>query len=775
MKRLAAAVAVVVVLAACGQDGGGSSLRAGAGTALLRIPVGHPHAGYLQSDAIGAPHPPDDPGSAFAELFPATRAMQSPPRAKALVLESRGRRLVLAQLDAIFVTAELTARVRELAHEQLGVDLAGQLVLHATHTHGAAGRFSSDSLRPTLLAGEPASQRAALAHGIDTFSPESTDRLASGVVEAIGEAFRTLRPARFGWSAGVNETASRDRRCHDDWLTGKGDRDSTVTVLRVDEAGGAPIAVLFHFAMHGTLYDHDSRSLSVDAPGHAEYAVEAQFDWPVVAMYLQGAAASASPNGDPRGHSGSQAMERVAWDLARTVVELHAATETRSSLDLQVHTRKVPLDAKRLGYRGSEFHDDGAMLCNFLDSTCRDRPRDPNEIQCLGRAVPGGGKYQTWLTAVRLGDLAILTVPGEPSPAVGRALVDGAKAQGFAHAIPLGYSQDHDGYVLFADDWLSGGSETHITFWGWRYADYVVRESLATLEQLNGEGFVRAELVVPAKRPQWAYTPIAATASLQAPAVIEEPPQVAERITEIAFAMRGGDPALGTPEVRLQRDTNGAWSDVLVSGWIPVSNLRGPELPTFYEASPSWREDPEAAARTHVWRVIYEPPRDLPVGAYRFTARGETIVEGATQAYVLHSQPFVVVPSSAMRIDAAVVGDALEATLLYPVRKAVYHPDRANDGWQIGGFRAVDPRFTPAFVPVLDGQAAGPILADGTPIEVAFQPREAPVGAFAPGEGPGFRAKLPPGAANIVIPAGALQDAWGNRLGGEAVRILAGD
>ena len=128
-----------------------------------------------------------------------------------------------------------------------------------------------------------------------------------------------------------------------------------------------------------------------------------------------------------------------------------------------------------------------------------------------------------------------------------------------------------------------------------------------------------------------------------------------------------------------------------------------------------------------------------------------------------------------MWLDAAVVDGALEATLLYPVRKAVYPPDRANDGWQIGGFRAVDPRFTPAFVPVLDGHAAGPILADGTPIEVAFQPREAPVDAFAPGEGPGFRAELPPGAANIVIPAGALQDAWGNRLGGEAARILAGD
>ena len=64
MMRLAA-IALVTFLAACGDGGGGSSLRAGAGTAVLQIPIGHSHAGYLQSDAIGAPHPPDDPGSAF--------------------------------------------------------------------------------------------------------------------------------------------------------------------------------------------------------------------------------------------------------------------------------------------------------------------------------------------------------------------------------------------------------------------------------------------------------------------------------------------------------------------------------------------------------------------------------------------------------------------------------------------------------------------------------------------------------------------------------------
>ena len=772
MVRYALLIPLLFAIAACGGgDGALPPLRAGAGTAVLPIPVGHSHAGYLQSDALGAPHPPDDPGSAFADLFPATRAVESAPRAKALVLESGGRRLVLAQLDAVFVTAELTERVEQLARERLGEDLAGQLIVHATHTHASAGRFSADSLRPSMLAAEPEPQRPALAHGVDTFSAESTERLARGVVEAIGAALRTLRPARFGWAAGTNETASRDRRCHDDWLTGKGDRATGVTVLRVDDAADrTPIAVLFHFALHGTLYDYDSRAISVDAPGHVEYEIERRFDRPVVAMFLQGAAASASPNGDPLDHHGSQAMQRVAADLGRTILELYDGIETSPHLDVQTVVRSVPLDAGRLGYAKGEFPEDGAMLCHFLDATCRGAPRDPKALDCLGRAVPGGGKYQTWVAAARLGDLAILTLPGEPSAAVGRALEDGARARGFAHAIPLGYSLDHDGYILLADDWLSGGSETNITFWGWRYADYVVARSLETLDLLGREAFARSELVRPAREPRWAFTPVRASGSVQPPAVVDEPPQVVERMTEAAFAFHGGDPALGTPEVRLQRRDDGRWSDVLESGWIPVSNLRGPELPTFYEASPTYREAPDAEARTHLWRVLYEPPRDLPAASYRFAARGEAVVDGTRRTFELRSRPFAVVPSSAMRVEAAIAGGALEATLLYPVRAPVYHPERRNAGWQIGGFRAVDVRFSPAFVPVLEGVAAGAADAGGTAVELAFVARPVPEGPrFDPGAGPGFRASVPAGATDVGIPAGALQDAWGNRNGAGVV------
>lgn len=755
-------VALALSLAACGGSGEAGTLRAGAGTAVLDVPIGHSHGGYLQSSRIGAPHPDDDPGSPFAELFPATRGMESAPRAKAIWLERGAGRLVLAQIDASMITAELTARVVDRVRERIGIDLGETLILTATHTHAGPGRFSLHSLAPKLLANEPEGQREALAHGIDTFSPESTDRIAGSIAEAIAAARESLRPARFGWAQGENDTASRDRRCQDDWQKGKGDKETAVTVLRIeDESTGDPIAVLFHFAMHGTLYDWNNRSFSVDAPGHAEYAVERLFDEPVVAIYLQGAAAAVSPNGDPAGHHGSQAMDRVGWDLARTVGALWSGITPSAEVDVAIAQRWIRLDRKTLGYAEGEFPEDGAMLCFFLDSSCGTGPKDPSSIDCLGKGLRGGGKYVTRLAVARIGDLALLTLPGEPSKEIAVALAAEAKGRGFAAGIVLGYAQDHDGYILGAEDWLSGGSETNISFWGWRYGPYVVEQSKALLREFAA-GWVRPGENAPA-RASYDYVPVAPTASMETPAVVDDALPTIERLQELHFAFAGGDPALGTPEVRLQRlDTD--WADVLENGWIPVSNLRGPQLPTFYEGTPTWRADPLAAARSHRWSVVYEAPRDLATGRYRLVARGEALVGGVVTPYELASRAFELQPSTALRVDGTIDGDALHATLLYPVRAPSYSQTKNDEDWQLGGFRGIDPRFGPQFSPVLDGSAIAPLLADGAPQEARFVAMEVEGDApdpWVPGGGPGFEAAV--GAATSVeIPAGALQDPWGN-------------
>ena len=748
-------------------------LKAGAAQRALQLPVGHSTAGYTQSALLSNLNTPDDPGSAFSDIFPATRGVETAPQAKVLVLDNGLARLVVAKIDAIFITAVLTERVLQLAREKLHVELAGKLILQATHTHAAGCRFSRESLSPEALIAQAPAARHALAHGCDTFSQESLERVAGPIVEAIGAAIAQLSPAKLGRASATFTPAAHDRRCENDWITGGADRDARLSVIRVEQTDGAPIAVLFHHAFHGTMYGGSNRMLSTDAAGHAELEVERQFQRPVVAMFLQGAAGDVSPNGGD--NSGSQAMRWLGGQLAPEVRRLWDQAQTTGSLSLQSREREVPLSHARLGYANKEFHEEGAVLCQALYTpACPGAPLPISQVLCIGPALAGLGKTQTRVLAAKVGDLALLTLPGEPVTAVARGLVEAVKADGAADALVLGYAQDHDGYLLLDQDWLSGGYEPTISFWGWRFGAFITAQSADLFHQLR-TGKALAELlpspkpVDPAPLP---YTPEPGASSTVEPAVIADVPTRAERLGELRFSFHGGDPALGTPAVRLQRQEGSGFADVVVNGWIPVDAERG-EIPLTYAAEPAHKVAPAAAARDHRWEAVYQPPVELPLGSYRLHVTGQARLAGVVKPFDLASRPFEVAPARLLlEARVAIGGGVLRADVqpLFPARAPVYAP-APSDGWQIGQYRYSSGRYAAPFAPApLPAAAVTAELKrpDGTTAAVQLQPvlAAAPGGArYAPGEGPALHletAASAPGHYQLHLPAGAVVDPLGN-------------
>lgn len=748
-----------------------SPLFAGAGERAIPLPIGHSHAGYMQSRVLGAPHPPDDPRSPYADLFPATRGLETQPYAKAVVLENETSRLVLVKIDAVFPTRALRVHALELLRARYGHELDDGLILQASHTHGSGGRFLPFGPVPELLELEEEKLQPMLVHGLDTFSLDSLSRVAEAIAGAVDDAMTSARPARLGVGSARAEGVSLDRRCQDDWLYGAGAIDDTVTVLRVEDLEGAPIAALFHFAVHGTVYGNTSRLLSADVPGHAEHALAARFDQPVVAFHLQGAAGDVAPDGG--GHHGSQAMQRVGEALADVAREAWEQAETRREVTLDVRVDAIAVDPAALGYTSGPFAADGAAQCSVGDGSCSEGASAPEDVRCLSAIVPGTGKRETSLAVARIDDVALLTLPGEPVSATGRALEDAARALGFADALVLGYAQEYDGYLLVdEEDWLSGGYEPTIGTWGWRYGGFLVEESarlLAALARGEREGR-RSTVVIPPWPPE---ERVAETASATPPAVTLDVPPLVERLTEVRFAFVGGDPGLGTPTVTLEREgSDGAFVAVSTNGWLPVDSRHGAELVTFYEATPTSREAPNAPAREHRYEVLYETPRDLAEGRYRFHVEGTARSESGDEAFTLTSSAFMIAPSSALMVDAAARMEGARAlvavTLRYPAHAPAYDASPGNGGHQVGAFRLLDPRFRPPFVPVVEGGAAlrsGTLEDESGTHEVGFTfNADAPLDApYLPGEGPGFvgeGAGAPEGTLHLE--AGTLTDAYGN-------------
>src|SRR5439155_12150597 len=95
--------------------------------------------------------------------------------------------------------------------------------------------------------------------------------------------------------------------------------DRELLVLRLEDAGGKPIAQAVNFAAHPTMIDAKMRKFSADYPGALAEVVEKETGAPC--LFLQGAAGDLSTN--PGEHGGplkfGQALGREVLALAKTI------------------------------------------------------------------------------------------------------------------------------------------------------------------------------------------------------------------------------------------------------------------------------------------------------------------------------------------------------------------------------------------------------------------------------------------------------------------------
>ena len=47
---------------------------------------------------------------------------------------------------------------------------------------------------------------------------------------------------------------------------------------------------------------------------------------------------------------------------------------------------------------------------------------------------------------------------------------------GATTVLPVGYAQDHYGYLLEEDDWLRGGYEPTVSAYGWKFGPYLLAQ-----------------------------------------------------------------------------------------------------------------------------------------------------------------------------------------------------------------------------------------------------------------------------------------------------------
>jgi len=363
-------------------------------------------------------------GGYNARLNMPPTGVHDPIYARALALESSEQSAVIVALDHLLVPYSLTRAVLQATGLQ-----PAQLFMSASHTHCAP---DSNGLNERMRFPLP---------GVGTFSPEFLAFTTERIVQAVRQARQRMRPATLALAAAELPNLNRNRR-------GRRLLDRTMTVARLDDSRGKPIAAVVVFAAHPTIYPHTMMQVSAEFPGVVQATLERALGREAVALYLNGALGDVSPVAD----AGKDAHERVRLygaslaDHAQRL--LRAAQPAPARIRLQQPLARLP---------EAQPHPE------FQESVGRDFKVPEALLRQLARQITPDAAP---LSLLALGDLLLVGFPGEPISSLGLRARELGREAGFRHTAPVALVNDWIGYILTRHEYLKGGYEATISFNG---------------------------------------------------------------------------------------------------------------------------------------------------------------------------------------------------------------------------------------------------------------------------------------------------------------------
>ncbi|MFO0727340.1 MAG: neutral/alkaline non-lysosomal ceramidase N-terminal domain-containing protein [Myxococcota bacterium] len=664
--------------------GGGAktALKVGIGRVPLDFPMGVSMAGY------GTRFGPETP---YRASLGGSDTWFDRPDVRALAFDDGETVFVLLRVPLGWSEAFLVSETARKVQDKTGLNLSERIITSAPHSHALPARFWH------LVVG--------LNFGIfgyDEFSWEIFDRLTDSFAAATIAALDDRKPAKFGWTEIANfdpdNKIHHDRRPENNNLPGDVGADPRMVLMRIDDMDGHPRAIMTNFGMHGTVFDSRNPILTGDAPGGVEVELtrraSEKYGTDVMGVFLQGNAGDISPGGDQYNHpplEQIQVVGRMTWAAIEPVLD---TIQTSADIPLDIMTGWVVMSHDALGYTGHEFHDVnvvcddtpdyfryGAFQCvdgHFHDSDPATKYEDGVldcvfSVECLTSGFPVPNFQKTHLAVLRIGDLAIDTLPGEPVSKLGMTTAARTKAAlpWARGAFTLGYSMDHHFYLLTEDDWRQGGYEPSRDIWGWRMAPYFADNSEKLAKELAKPKADRVWDNQNLKPLYWdrreedsSHHPINDTEGDPA-AVVADVPETVRRLDVVYFSWSGGHPGVDQPTITLEQKVQDTWTPVLRPGGRPYTDGMF-EMLVHYEGL-CGRDD----CTKHRWSVEWEESRSFPAGVYRLKAAGKAQTHGQVADYVSTSRAFTLVPTDQLEVyQLSASATGLEGRVLDPVRVA---------------------------------------------------------------------------------------------------------
>lgn len=324
---------------------------------------------------------------------------------------------------------DMHAAAQWALYEAYGVFVEGpRVVINATHAHSAPD--------VTGLWGPNTHPRdeAYLAH------------VEAQVVAAAVQAYGNLTDAKLDWA----KTAAPNT--DDDNFGG----DDEIYVLRARTPADQPIVLLTRWPAHPTCYGNENNAISSDWVGpfrklseEAHGGLSVFMQGPIGSVYPERGAPVVPCDGPadlwPEGFQDPDVTShQTATCVGRNVANVVAAA-------LQGAT---PVAETGLAFGTATFEFHPTNLAFMALAKLGQIPIDYVDVK------DPSAKMLSTVSWITVGDLDLLTMPGEAFPSFAAAGADKLKAVGRANVITLGLAQDWMGYLLTNEGWAEDNDDT---------------------------------------------------------------------------------------------------------------------------------------------------------------------------------------------------------------------------------------------------------------------------------------------------------------------------
>ncbi len=371
--------------------------------------------------------------------------------ARVLVLEAGDQRLAYVDLDLgrTFGPASIE-RLRQAAKQSSGINC---LIVQATHTH--AGPVVMD----VYPSGTPAWETSAL----------------DKIEQAIQQAHEHAVPVRLGTGYGKAYIGYNRRRLNPDgtvtmvWnnsaRVATWPVDPTVSIMRIDQMDGQPLAILVNYACHPVTFGSDNMRFSADFPGVMCKVVEKAFGDKPLAFFMQGAPGDINvyDAGTPvtedvigRRDWAGETLGKAAADVAK---KIRTAADQDASIDFAEDPLPIHLRWDPEKFRKEMLHEVGPEAFKIYAPPIREMMHLPVTTVLIDRKI------------------AMMGMPGEPFV---EFQMNWRQRCGLHDCFFLGYANGYAGYIPTIQAATEGGyGAANATTWvqagaGERMVDHAV-------------------------------------------------------------------------------------------------------------------------------------------------------------------------------------------------------------------------------------------------------------------------------------------------------------